>query len=65
MRAHIGLFFLDASYLQVTRTSHEASLLGPRVIKDWSEITLARGHFGVAWPIPKLGYIEGGVGVGA
>lgn len=64
LRAHIGLFFLDASYLQVTRTSHEASLLGPRVIKDWSEITLARGHFGVAWPIPKLGYIEGGVGVG-
>jgi len=62
MRARIGLFFVDASYLQVARTDRH-DFIGKRKLKDWSYITDARGHLGFTWPIPRLGYLDLGVGV--
>ena len=64
-RAHIGLFFLDFKFEQAVRTGHSAGLIGTNKVKDFSHIIYPAGRLGVAWPIPKLGYIEGGVGVGA
>jgi len=64
-RAHIGLFFLDFKFEQAVRTGHSASLFGTNKIKDFSHIIYPAGRLGVAWPIPEIGYIEGGVGVGA
>ena len=62
MRARMGIFFLDASFLQVAR--HDANTyLGKRLIKDWSFVTDARGHLGLTVPLPHLGYIDLGIGV--
>jgi hypothetical protein len=62
MRARIGLFFADVSFTQIARTDRH-DFIGRRKLRDWSYITDARGHLGFTWPIPKLGYVDLGVGV--
>lgn len=61
MRARFGLFLADVEYLQTAKHT-TAGYLGSREITDWSDITWARGHLGVNWPIPDIGYVEAAVG---
>jgi hypothetical protein len=61
LRSRMGLFFADMSYLQVARTDGE-SMGGRQSITSHSYIRDLRGHLGFSLPIPKLGYLDLGVG---
>ena len=62
MRARIGLFSLDVSYLQLARTDRH-SYLGKRNIKDWAGLTDARGHIGLTIPVWQFGYVDFQIGL--
>lgn len=62
MRARIGLFSLDVSYLQLARTDRH-SYLGSRKVKDWAAVTDARGHIGLTIPLAHLGYADFAIGL--